>query len=73
MNGTPPDWKDEHDVTGNTVEENQDVLRQSVDGMHMLGAKHLRATVLPADGPANKFIIEGWRERPDRESPVPVR
>jgi hypothetical protein len=73
VTGTPPDWTLKFDIRGKTESEFQEIMRGAADDLRQRGSESARATLLPdaTRENARTLIIEGWRVRPEQESPLP--
>lgn len=74
MSGTPPDWTLKFDVRGKTEDDVHAILEAAAVELRQRGSQSARATFWPDATPDNArtLFVEGWRVRPDVESPLPV-
>lgn len=74
MSGTPPDWTLKFDIRGKTDDEFQKIMRAASDDLRQRGSQSARATLWPdaTRENAQTLFVEGWRVRPEEESPLPV-
>lgn len=73
MSATPPDVEI---MTRVSIDDGHafanDLLQRSADELRERGVTHARATILPSMEAPLVLIVEGWRVRPELETPVPA-
>jgi hypothetical protein len=67
-----PDFRLEYPIKGFTQEQFDERMRRASDNLRSHGVTWARATVLPSNEDPQMLIMEGWKERPDEESPMPT-
>lgn len=74
MSGAPPDWTLKFDIRDKTEDEVHTILQGAADDLRQRGSQSARATFWPdaTKENARTLFVEGWRIRPEEESPLSV-